>query len=106
MAGRRRRPAQVDVRKIGHLVGSYDAIDNRRAVDLGRLSDRRLDVAGLFRLESLAAAGARAPREAGRAALSWQALAPLFPRRWRFGNPEVYEYLEGEGNKYAVSASG
>jgi transposase len=39
-------PKQNSSRKIGHLVGSYDAIDNRRAVDLGRLSDRRLDVAG------------------------------------------------------------
>ena len=40
--------------------------------------------------------------EACRGAVSRQGLTHLFPRRCRFANPEVYEYLEAEGIKYAI----
>jgi hypothetical protein len=46
---------QVDMRKVGHLVGRDDGIDDRGTVDLKRLADRVLQLAGLRRLESMAA---------------------------------------------------
>jgi len=39
---------------------------------------------------------------AGCGALLGQGLAPLFPRRCAFANPEVYEFLEAEDFKYAI----
>ena len=55
------------------------------------------------------ASGQRAQRrrlgrrlEAGRGALSRQAVAHLFTRRAGFANTKVYEYLEGEGIKFAI----
>ena len=39
---------------------------------------------------------------AGRGALSRQGLAHLFPLRRGFRDPEVYQYLEVEGIKYAI----
>jgi hypothetical protein len=47
---------QVDMRKVGHLVGCYDAIDNHRAIDLERLVDLSLQFLGLRCSESVAAA--------------------------------------------------
>jgi hypothetical protein len=53
---------QVDMRKVGHLVGRDDGIDDRGTVDLKRLADRVLQLAGLRRLESMAAAWASAAK--------------------------------------------
>src|SRR5258708_37109492 len=54
---------QVDMRKVGHLVGRDDAIDDGWAIDLEHLVDLAGQLAGLRYLESVAAAGARQRRE-------------------------------------------
>ena len=50
---------QVDVRKVGHLVGRDDAIDYRRPVDFECFIDLAVQIAWLRCPESMAAAGAR-----------------------------------------------
>ena len=62
--------------------------------DLERCALRSGNVHSARRLAGRAGTGGRA--------LSGQDQAPLLPRRCAFANPEVYEFLEAEGYKYAI----
>ena len=48
---------EFEMREIGHLVGRHDAIDDRRPVGLECLVDLCMQLAGLRRPKSMAAAG-------------------------------------------------
>ena len=50
---------KLEMRKIGHLIGRHDAIDNRRAVDLERLIDLGVQLAGFRGPKAVSAASAR-----------------------------------------------
>src|SRR2546427_2370954 len=49
---------ELDMRKVGHLVGRHDDIDDGGAVNLEGLADLRVQLAGLRGLETMAATGA------------------------------------------------
>ena len=49
---------KLEMREVGHLVGSHDAIDDRRPIGLERLVDLGVQLAGLRRPKSMAAARA------------------------------------------------
>ena len=49
---------ELEMREVGHLVGSHDAIDDRRAVNFERRLERSMQFARLCRLKALTTASA------------------------------------------------